>query len=100
MSKGKETKVALRFAGLLLCMVLMQTAFAEGNQNQFTVNFTNTGNMNDSLITISPIITQTEVAAGNQNQFTANPINTGNMNDSSITISPTITQTEIATGDA
>jgi len=100
MSKGKGTKVALRFAGLLLCILLMQTAYAEGNQNQFTVNFTNTGNMNDSLITISPIITQTEVEGGNQNQFTATPINTGNMNDSSITISPTITQTEVVTGNA
>jgi hypothetical protein len=101
MSKSKRMKVASLFAGLLLCMVLMQTAFAAGNQNNFTVNFTNTGNMNNSSVTISPIITQTdELVAGNQNQFTANPTNADIMINSPITISPTITQTELATGNA
>src|SRR5665647_826829 len=101
MSKSKRMKVASLFAGLLLCMVLMQTAFAAGNQNNFTVNFTNTGNMNNSSVTISPIITQTdELVDGNQNQFTANPTNADIMINSPITISPTITQTELATGNA
>ena len=100
MSKSKGMKVASLFAGLLLCMVLTQTAFAAGNQNYFTVDFTNTGNLNDSSITISPTITQTELAAGNQTNFTANLTNTGNMINSPITISPTITRTELVTGIA
>jgi hypothetical protein len=106
MSESKGIKVASLFVGLLLCMVLMQTALATENQNQFTVNFTNTGNMNSSSLTISPTITQTELAAGNQNkftanqnEFTANPTNAGNMINSPITISPTITQTNLATGN-
>src|SRR5664280_2226353 len=105
MSESKGIKVASRFVGLLLCMVLMQTALATENQNQFTVNFTNTGNMNSSSLTISPTITQTELAAGNQNkftanqnEFTANPTNAGNMINSPITISPTITQADIDAG--
>jgi hypothetical protein len=78
MSKSKRMKVASLFAGLLLCMVLMQTAFAAGNQNNFTVNFTNTGNMNNSSVTISPIITQTDLAKGNviaDNTTTGNATN-------------------------
>ena len=100
MSKSKGIKVASLLAGLLLCMVLMQTAFAAGNQNQFTVNFSNTNNMTNSSIIISPKITQTELTAGNENQFTVNPTNKGNMNNSSIIISPMIEQTELATGTA
>jgi hypothetical protein len=99
MSESKGIKVASLFVGLLLCMVLMQTALATENQNKFTVNFTNAGNMNSSSLTISPTITQTELAAGNQNEFTANPTNAGNMINSPITISPTITQTNLATGN-
>jgi len=41
MSKSKRMKVASLFAGLMLFMLLTQTTFAVGNQNNFTVNFTN-----------------------------------------------------------
>jgi uncharacterized membrane protein len=99
MSESKGIKVASLFAGLLLCMVLMQTALATENQNQFTVNFTNTGNMNSSSLTLSPTITQTDLATGNQNKFTANSTNADNMIKSPITISPKITQTNLATGN-
>src|SRR5664280_797194 len=78
MSESKGIKVASLFVGLLLCMVLMQTALATENQNQFTVNFTNTGNMNSSSLTISPTITQTELATGNviaDNATTGNATN-------------------------
>src|SRR5664280_109068 len=78
MSESKGIKVASLFVGLLLCMVLMQTALATENQNQFTVNFTNTGNMNSSSLTISPTITQTNLATGNviaDNATTGNATN-------------------------
>src|SRR5665647_1900609 len=78
MSESKGIKVASLFVGLLLCMVLMQTALATENQNQFTVNFTNTSNMNSSSLTISPKITQTNLATGNviaDNATTGNATN-------------------------
>jgi hypothetical protein len=36
-----------------------------GNQNQFTVSFTNEGNIIESSITISPTIMQTVFSTGN-----------------------------------
>lgn len=65
MNKSKGMKAASKFVGLLLCMLLMQTAFAAENQNQFTVNFTNQGNMSESPITMSPTIEQSTYVAGN-----------------------------------
>src|SRR5665647_1538997 len=111
MSKSKRMKVASLFAGLMLFMLLTQTTFAVGNQNNFTVNFTNKDNMNDSSVTISPIITQTELATGNtiaDNTATGNTlilnttdenISIGNTTDENISIGNT-TDENISIGNA
>ena len=39
MNKSKGKKATFQFVVLLLCMVLIHTAFASENQNQFTMNF-------------------------------------------------------------
>src|SRR5665647_3099091 len=101
MSKSKRMKVASLFAGLMLFMLLTQTTFAVGNQNNFTVNFTNKDNMNDSLVTISPIITQTELATGNtiaDNTATGNTLIL-NTTDENISIGNT-TDENISIGNA
>lgn len=64
MSRSKGMNAASLFVGVLLCMVLMDTAIAAGNQNQITVNFENTGNISSSPITISPIINDNSIANG------------------------------------
>jgi PGF-pre-PGF domain-containing protein len=75
MNKSERMKVVSLFTGLMLFMLLTQTTFALGNQNNFTVNFTNKDNINDSSVTISPIIIQIELATGNA---IADNIATGN----------------------
>ena len=50
MNKSKGKKATSQFVGLLLCMVLIQSAFAAENQNQFTMNFINNSTSENATI--------------------------------------------------
>jgi hypothetical protein len=78
MSRNNGMRAVSIFVGLLLCTGLISTAFAAGNQ--CIINFTNTGNISDSPITISPTITQTEYATGDAVPNSTAPENATNGN--------------------
>ena len=50
MNQNKGMKAISQFVGLLLCMVLIQSAFAAENQNQFTMNFINNSTSENATI--------------------------------------------------
>ncbi len=50
MNKSKGVKTTSQLVGLLLCMILIQTAFATENQNQFIVNFPNNSTLENTTI--------------------------------------------------
>ncbi|MGB9939858.1 PKD domain-containing protein [Methanosarcina sp.] len=64
MDKNKETKAISQFAGLLLCILLIQSAFAAENQNQFTMVFINNSTSENATIENSTM----------ENSSTENPI--------------------------
>ncbi len=50
MNKTKGVKATSQLVGLLLCMILIQTACATENQNQFIVNFPNNSTLENTTI--------------------------------------------------
>jgi PKD repeat protein len=112
MSKSNGTKAISQLVSLLLCILLVQTAFAVGNAtNEITIigNATNENTTieNATVNSIYPSYYSTSLNAGNSSQFTvsftnggnetlfltpkvvAMPYSTTSMNESWITISPT-----------
>ena len=87
MSKSNGTKAVSQFAGLLLCMLLMQTAFAAGN---ITADNIMTGNATNENTTIGNATNENTTIgnATNENSTTGNTTNensaTGNATANSI----------------
>ncbi len=50
MNKNKGMRATSQFVGLLLCIILIQTACATENQNQFIVNFPNNSTLENATI--------------------------------------------------
>lgn len=100
MNENKGPRTISQFAGLLLCIMLIQSAFAAENQNQFTMVFINNSTSENATIgnstmentsTENPIIENatipnyinpsycyTGVNAGNSTAFTVSFTNNGN----------------------
>ena len=93
MSGSNGMKAVSLFVGVLLCTVLISTAFAAGNE--LTINFTNTGNISDSPITISPTVNQNELAP---RDVIANNTTKGNITSDNIAAGNT-TADNTATGN-
>ena len=97
MNKSKGKKATFQFVVLLLCMVLIHTAFASENQNQFTMNFidnstsenttienstTENATIEDPIIEnatiVDPSYYYTYIAEGKSTEITVSFTNNGN----------------------
>jgi len=82
MNKSKKTKAATKFAGLLLCMLLTQTAFAMENTTADGIfineSYENTTIENTTVNSVSPSEYSTYLLAGQNTYFTVSFTNFGN----------------------
>jgi len=95
MNKRTEIKAVTKFAGLLLCMLLIQTVFAAGNVTADSVWIENVSNENTTMEnttvnSVSPSDYSTYLLAGDNTQFAVTFTNTG---DETLTLIPKVVAT-------